>query len=137
VERANSEADGDPAPDPEQDPSRLADHADPTESPMTGAAGTSRPQSASQIAARPRVTRRVQANVKPEDRREPSIGLQFKVLQRDRFRCQLCGQSPATDLGCRLHVDHIVAFSNGGKTTFENLQALCSRCNVGKSNRSV
>lgn len=133
VERANSEADGGPALDPEQD------RADPVESPTTGAGGTSRPQPAgpSQGGARSRVTRRAQGNVRPEDRREPSIGLRFKVLQRDQFRCQLCGQSPATVVGCTLNVDHIVPFSSGGRTTFENLQALCSRCNIGKSNRSV
>jgi 5-methylcytosine-specific restriction endonuclease McrA len=137
VERANSEADADPALDPQQEHSRLADHTDPTESATTGAVGTSSPRPANQSGARPRVTRRTQANIKPEDRREPSIGLRLKVLQRDRFRCKLCGQSPATEFGCILHVDHIVAFSNGGKTTFDNLQTLCSRCNIGKSNRSV
>jgi 5-methylcytosine-specific restriction endonuclease McrA len=137
VERANSEADGDPALDPEQDPARLPDRADPTESPTTGARDTNRLQPVSQIRARPRVTRRAQANVKPEDRRDISIGLRFRVLQRDRFRCRLCGQSPATDLDCILHVDHIKPFSSGGKTTFENLQTLCSHCNVGKSNRIV
>lgn len=142
VERANSEADGDPALEPEQDPARTPDRADPTESPTTGADDTSRLRPAGQISTRPRATRRVQANVKPEDRRDISIGLRFKVFQRDQFRCRLCGQSPATDLGCILHVDHIKPFSPlgkglGGKTTFENLQTLCSRCNVGKSNRSV
>ncbi|MGO9097511.1 MAG: homing endonuclease associated repeat-containing protein [Bryobacteraceae bacterium] len=137
VERANSEADGDPALDPEQDPSGLADRTDPTESPTTGAAGTGKPQPASQGGARPRVTRRAQANVKPEDRREPSKHLRFRVLLRDQFRCRRCGRSPATEFGCILHVDHNVAFSNGGKTTFENLRTLCSDCNVGKGNRSV
>lgn len=137
VERANSEADGDPALDTEQDTSRLADRTSPTESPTTSTAGPSRPQSASQNAALPRVKRLAPTNIRPEDKREPSIGLKFKVLQRHQFRCCLCGRSPATELGCILHVDHIVPFSKGGKTTFENLQALCSHCNVGKSNRSV
>jgi len=123
VERANSEADGDPALDPEQDTSRLADPTDQTESATTGAAGTSSPKPAGQSGVRPRVTRRAQANVKPEDRREPSIGLRLKVLQRDRFRCQLCGQSPSTDLGCILHVDHIVPFSppSGSKLSMSHI----------------
>lgn len=135
VQRANS--DDDLAPDPEQDPSSLADRSDPTESPTPGTDGASNTAPASQISVRPRVTRHAQTNVKPEDRRDPSIGLRFKVLQRDHFSCKHCGRSPATELGCILHVDHIIPFSKGGRTTFENLQSLCSNCNVGKSNRSI
>lgn len=136
VERANSEGDGDSALDPEQDTFKLVNRVDPTESPATSAAGTSRPQAARQITARPRVTRRAQPNVKPEDRRDPTKGLRFKVLLRDQFRCRYCGRDKATD-GCRMELDHIVAFSKGGKTTFENLQTLCWDCNIGKGNRSV
>ncbi|MCL4507775.1 MAG: HNH endonuclease [Chloroflexi bacterium] len=33
-----------------------------------------------------------------------------------------------------LHVDHILAWSKGGETVLENLQTLCSVCNLGKSN---
>jgi 5-methylcytosine-specific restriction endonuclease McrA len=136
VERANSEADGDPALDSEQDPSVLADRADPTESPTIGVTGTSRSQPASQIGARPRVTRRAETNVKPEDRRDPSKGLRFNVFKRDQSRCQVCGRGPpASDPDCKLHLDHIVPFSKGGKTTFDNLRVLCSHCNVGRSNR--
>ncbi len=137
VERANSEADGDTELDPGQDPSKLANRANPTKSPAASEAGTSRPQSASQITARPRVTRPAPTKIKAEDRRDPSIGFRFRVLQRDDFRCQYCGRSPRTDLGVRIHVDHKIAFSKGGKTTFENLQVLCLDCNVGKSNRSI
>jgi 5-methylcytosine-specific restriction endonuclease McrA len=137
VNRANSEVAANLPIYPEHDSSYLANRTDPTESSTTDVVGSSRPQPASQINARPGVARRVQTNVKPEDRRDPTIGLRFKVLQRDQFRCKLCGRSPSTELGCILHVDHIVPFSKGGKTTFENLQTLCSDCNVGKSNRSV
>ena len=34
-----------------------------------------------------------------------------------------------------LHVDHIVPFSKGGKTTWANCQTLCKRCNLRKGNR--
>lgn len=71
---------------------------------------------------------------KPEDNRDPRLGLRFKVLKRDRYRCVACGRSPATDLSCVLHVDHVLPFSKGGKTTFENLQTLCEECNLGKGN---
>jgi len=137
VERANSEADAVPALTPEKGSSKVAYRADPKDSSTANAAGTENPRPQIGTTKRSRVTSHAKANVKPEERREPSIGLRFRVLQRDQFRCRLCGRSPATELTCELHVDHVVPFSKGGKTTLENLQALCSHCNVGKSNRRV
>jgi hypothetical protein len=71
------------------------------------------------------------ANVRIEPR---SIGLalRYKVLCRDRFRCQICGRSPAKEIGVELHVDHIIPWSRGGATTEENLRVLCLDCNLGK-----
>lgn len=66
--------------------------------------------------------------------RDPSLRLRWRVLQRDRFTCCACGASPALSPGVELHVDHIVPWSKGGETVLENLQALCSVCNLGKSN---
>ena len=66
--------------------------------------------------------------------RDPSLRLRWKVLHRDRFTCQHCGASPATTIGVELHVDHIVPWSRNGETTMENLQTLCSQCNLGKGN---
>jgi hypothetical protein len=66
--------------------------------------------------------------------REPSLRLRWKVLHRDRFTCCGCGRSPATTIGIELHVDHVIPWSKGGETVFENLQTLCSGCNIGKSN---
>ncbi len=60
--------------------------------------------------------------------------LRFVVMKRDNFRCKSCGRSPATDPSVILHVDHIKAWANGGETLLENLQTLCSVCNIGKSN---
>lgn len=60
--------------------------------------------------------------------------LRFLVMRRDNFKCRACGRSPASDPSIILHVDHVKAWSNGGETTIENLQTLCSRCNLGKSN---
>lgn len=67
--------------------------------------------------------------------RDVPLGLRFKVLRRDRFRCVLCGDSPPHNPQCVLHVDHIKPWSMGGETAIENLRALCSTCNVGRSNR--
>lgn len=66
--------------------------------------------------------------------RDPSLRLRWHVLQRDRFTCCACGASPALTPGVELHVDHMVPWSKGGETVSENLQTLCSICNLGKSN---
>ena len=66
--------------------------------------------------------------------RDPSLRLRFLVLRRDGFRCRQCGASPANTPGVELHIDHTIAWASGGTTTVENLQTLCSNCNLGKSN---
>lgn len=70
----------------------------------------------------------------PANNRTIPLGIRLKVLARDSFRCVYCGKSPSTDIGTKLHIDHIVPFSKGGKTELENLQTLCFECNLGKSN---
>ena len=66
--------------------------------------------------------------------RKINLSLRWKVLKRDRYRCVCCGASPAEDPNVKLHVDHIVPWSEGGETTIDNLQTLCQKCNLGKSN---
>jgi 5-methylcytosine-specific restriction endonuclease McrA len=61
------------------------------------------------------------------------IGVRYDVLKRDHFKCVLCGDSPAINLKCSLQIDHIHPFSQGGKTTKDNLRILCSKCNQGKA----
>ena len=70
---------------------------------------------------------------KHRTQRDPSWRLRFLVNRRDRFTCCACGRSPANDIGVVLHVDHKKAWSKGGETTLDNLQTLCERCNIGKS----
>lgn len=77
------------------------------------------------------------AEYKKENSRNVSLTLRLKVLTRDNFRCVFCGKSPATDVGTRLHIDHIEPFSKGGKSILENLQTLCEECNLGKSDRKI
>jgi hypothetical protein len=135
VERANSDVAGLSELGPDKNLANPATRPDPTDSAKTSATDADKPLTGSRIAERPRAPRLMPTDAEPANRRDPSIGLRFKVLQRDRFRCQLCGRSPATELGCILHVDHIAPFSKGGKTTLENLRALCAECNVGRGNR--
>lgn len=66
--------------------------------------------------------------------RDINLRLRFKIMQRDKFKCCLCGASPAKDSLVELHIDHIKPWSKGGETVMENLQTLCSKCNLGKSN---
>jgi hypothetical protein len=70
-----------------------------------------------------------------EERRDIPLGMRFKVLIRDRFKCVLCGDHPARNADCVLHVDHIMPWSRGGKTRQDNLRTLCAACNVGRGNR--
>lgn len=67
------------------------------------------------------------------ERLKMSTGLRYDILKRDNFKCVICGMS-AQD-GVKLHVDHIVPVSKGGKSEVNNLQTLCERCNLGKSNK--
>ncbi len=67
-------------------------------------------------------------------KRSISTRLRFLVMRRDNFKCRICGKSPAKNPEVELHVDHIKAWAEGGETLFENLQTLCSLCNIGKSN---
>jgi hypothetical protein len=135
VERANSETDVKLAPDPEKELFTPLETSGVTANPSVSARGTARPQPGSETNPRPRVPRRTPSNVQPEDRRDPSIGLRFKVLQRDRFKCVLCGDHPARSPECVLHVDHRIPWSKGGKTREDNLRTLCATCNVGRGNR--
>jgi 5-methylcytosine-specific restriction endonuclease McrA len=66
--------------------------------------------------------------------REVRAQMRYRILNRDHFKCRLCGRSPATDPTVQLHVDHIKPWSLGGETVAENLQTLCDQCNAGKSN---
>lgn len=68
--------------------------------------------------------------------RDINLRMRFKVMSRDNFKCCACGASPAKDPSVDLHVDHIIPWGKGGETVIENLQTLCSICNLGKSDLS-
>lgn len=68
------------------------------------------------------------------NRRHRSLSkkMRYQILQRDNFKCCACGASPKTEPTVQLHIDHIIPWSKGGETTLDNLQTLCSDCNIGK-----
>jgi len=70
---------------------------------------------------------------KSQSSRYINIRKRFKVMREDNFKCRICGKSPATDPSIILHVDHIKPWSKGGENVLDNLQTLCSVCNIGKS----
>ena len=71
---------------------------------------------------------------KKQERKIMNDDIRYNVLKRDNYKCQICGAT-AKD-GAKLHVDHIIPVSKGGKTVMNNLQTLCERCNIGKSNKT-
>ena len=65
--------------------------------------------------------------------RKQARAMRYDELRRDDFHCVRCGRG--REDGVKLHVDHIVPVSRGGKTVMSNLQTLCEDCNCGKGNR--
>ena len=53
--------------------------------------------------------------------------MRFAIYERDHYRCRKCGRKTND-----LEVDHIIPIAKGGKSTFDNLQTLCHRCNYRK-----
>ncbi len=68
-----------------------------------------------------------------QERKIMNDDIRYNVLKRDNYTCQICGATAKN--GAKLHVDHIIPVSRGGKTVMSNLQTLCDRCNIGKSNK--
>lgn len=63
------------------------------------------------------------------ERGKVSNKMRFSIYARDGYRCRRCGVS---ERYARLEIDHIIPIAKGGKTTYDNLQTLCHRCNVEK-----
>lgn len=57
-----------------------------------------------------------------------------EILQRDGYRCVVCGRGKAE--GVDLQVDHIKPKDKGGRATIENGQTLCGQHNFIKKNYS-
>ena len=68
-----------------------------------------------------------------EERQKMTPGLRYEVMKRDGFKCVLCGR--CVQDGIKLHVDHVIPISKGGKTEMNNLRTLCQECNLGKGSK--
>lgn len=78
-------------------------------------------------------------------RRRVSPTQRKTVLERDGYKCRICGISrqylddKAPGLGeyLRLEIDHIVPIAQGGTSDESNLQCLCWRCNSLKGSKKT
>nr|WP_235000537.1 HNH endonuclease [Pseudooctadecabacter jejudonensis] len=55
----------------------------------------------------------------------------FNLFLRDEFTCQYCGATGD------LTFDHVVPRAAGGVTSWENVVAACSKCNLSKGSKSL
>jgi len=67
-------------------------------------------------------------------RKAISKKLRLLILERDGYRCRLCGR---TAKETKLEVDHIKPIAKGGTDSLNNLWTLCIDCNRGKSDLSI
>lgn len=72
-------------------------------------------------------------------RRFIPISMKKEIIERDNFKCQICGKyiTTLTDSSVLVkkaaglfHIDHIVPVSQGGRATMENLRLTCPKCNL-------
>ncbi|MCY4175367.1 MAG: HNH endonuclease [Acidimicrobiaceae bacterium] len=63
--------------------------------------------------------------------RAPTPKQRMRVLKRDGYRCQICGERPSNNEHIVLNVHHIRPFGEGGLTIDENLITLCHTCHRG------
>lgn len=62
-----------------------------------------------------------QDELKGATQRAPFKKKRMKILERDNYRCRICGQSPSNDVNIELHVHHIRPWANRGVTIDRNL----------------
>ncbi len=63
--------------------------------------------------------------------RKPAF-TRFNVFLRDQFECQYCGSRFRAEA---LTFDHVIPRSHGGRTTWQNVVAACSPCNLRKADK--
>ena len=75
----------------------------------------------------------LEERVRPTKRGPRLDEAEYEILEaKQNYRCAVCGA--ILDRAAKPHVDHINPVSFGGSSDLGNLQLLCDRCNLGKSN---
>ena len=73
-----------------------------------------------------------QKNIKTDFSRIIPTSVKIEVWKRDKGRCVICGSEKD------LHFDHIIPYSKGGSSnTAKNVQLLCAKCNLNKSDKII
>lgn len=87
----------------------------------------------------------------PKTCRKPIDDVQrARIMERDGFKCIICGRSAAVEPGLVLHVSHIISVKDADALAKKygvavdafvnkdfNLFASCSNCNLGQGGRSI
>jgi 5-methylcytosine-specific restriction endonuclease McrA len=61
------------------------------------------------------------------------LNLRRRVIERDGLYCVYCDE----DLrDAEIHMDHVIPESQGGETSYNNLQVTCRKCNLAKGTLS-
>ena len=55
--------------------------------------------------------------------------LRQRVIERDGLHCVYCDEDLSS---AEIHMDHVIPESQGGETTYNNLQVTCRKCNLAK-----
>ncbi len=76
---------------------------------------------------------RLRAYVNVRRRRQTAGMRRTRILIRDKFRCQYCGEKK---LAHELTLDHVTPRAQSGHSTPENLVAACVACNNRKGSRT-
>ena len=73
-----------------------------------------------------------QKDIKTDFSRIIPTSVKVEVWKRDKGCCAICGSKN------NLHFDHIIPYSKGGSSnTAKNIQLLCAKCNLSKSDKIV
>jgi len=92
--------------------------------------GSEESQESKEVLEHISVNKREKATFSHKTKRDISEKLKVRILLRDGNKCKLCG---VTVTGENIHFDHIKPWSKGGETVVENLQVLCAKHNLAKS----
>lgn len=71
--------------------------------------------------------------MKSSSRSLTSIRRRYQIFSRQNGLCAICGKILKEDF----QIDHKFAFARGGKTTFDNLQAVHPVCNQKKGIKCI